>query len=269
MKRRRPATGGLELGPYGYMPLDAALVGRALERRGLSIVAGTIFDDLVAADNLPTLRQTDEICALITKLPPVPQEPGQHSRHPIWRSWIGGTTSATTMPAIPTAPHACRLPTGPDDAPHRGDRGPCAEIRRAGGDPSSCGRLYRVRGRDPADAADIPARRRVSASIPDTSTMPGWIRCSGCARMPAGSTTFISRISIKPCSTRSWASGSGSSTPAARASCARSARVSSTIRRSAGCSTRSTTTATSRSSRSVTRATWAAASATCSRAAIT
>ena len=40
--------GGLELGPYGYMPLDVARVGAALEARGLRIVAGTIFDDLVS-----------------------------------------------------------------------------------------------------------------------------------------------------------------------------------------------------------------------------
>jgi inosose dehydratase len=70
---------GIELGPYSYMPLDAGLVGQALERRGLSIIAGTIFDDLVARSNLPNLlRQTDEICALVTQLPRVPQERGQH-----------------------------------------------------------------------------------------------------------------------------------------------------------------------------------------------
>src|SRR5580700_10374083 len=40
--------GGLELGPYGYMPLDVTRVGAALEARGLRIVAGTIFDDLVS-----------------------------------------------------------------------------------------------------------------------------------------------------------------------------------------------------------------------------
>ncbi len=40
---------GIELGPYGYMPFDADLVGDALQQRGLSIVAGTIFDDLVDA----------------------------------------------------------------------------------------------------------------------------------------------------------------------------------------------------------------------------
>lgn len=37
--------GGLELGPYGYMPLDLDLVSEALNRRGLFIVAGTIFDE--------------------------------------------------------------------------------------------------------------------------------------------------------------------------------------------------------------------------------
>ena len=40
--------GGLELGPYGYVPLDLDAVSDALSRRGLFIVAGTIFDDLVA-----------------------------------------------------------------------------------------------------------------------------------------------------------------------------------------------------------------------------
>ena len=53
------------------------------ERRGLAIVAGTIFDDLVDAANLPSLlRQTDEICGLITKLPPVPQDEGQRYAAP-------------------------------------------------------------------------------------------------------------------------------------------------------------------------------------------
>lgn len=68
--------GGLELGPYGYMPLDVEQVGAALRERGLSIVAGTIFDDLVSPANRESLlRQTDEICAFITALPrPVSQE---------------------------------------------------------------------------------------------------------------------------------------------------------------------------------------------------
>ena len=70
--------GGLELGPYGYMPLDVGRVGAALSQRGLSIVAGTIFDDLVSPGNRgAVLRQTAEICAFITALPPPPLHPGQ------------------------------------------------------------------------------------------------------------------------------------------------------------------------------------------------
>ena len=70
---------GMELGPYGYIPLDIDVVSNALDKRGLFIIAGTIFDDLVAPSNLGNLlRQTDEICALITRLPAVPKEEGQH-----------------------------------------------------------------------------------------------------------------------------------------------------------------------------------------------
>lgn len=69
---------GIELGPYGYMPLDPGRVGEALEKRGLSLVAGTIFDDLVSEANLPNLlRQADEICALVTRLPRAPRDEGQ------------------------------------------------------------------------------------------------------------------------------------------------------------------------------------------------
>ena len=70
--------GGLELGPYGYLPLDLPRVSAALEARGLRIVAGTIFDDLVAPGNRDNLlHQTREICALITQLPAPARYPGQ------------------------------------------------------------------------------------------------------------------------------------------------------------------------------------------------
>ena len=69
---------GIELGPYGYIPLDMTTVATTLQANGLSIVAGTIFDDLVAPSNLANLlRQTHEICALLRQLPPLPTEPGQ------------------------------------------------------------------------------------------------------------------------------------------------------------------------------------------------
>ena len=75
--------GGLELGPYGYMPLDVGQVGAALEARDLRIVAGTIFDDLVNPENrLNLLRQTDEICSLITALPRPETLPGQRFAAP-------------------------------------------------------------------------------------------------------------------------------------------------------------------------------------------
>ena len=74
---------GLELGPYGYMPLDVERTGRELELNGLRIVAGTIFDDLVAPSNAASLlRQTHEICALLRELPRLPTEPGQRFAAP-------------------------------------------------------------------------------------------------------------------------------------------------------------------------------------------
>jgi len=69
---------GLELGPYGYVPLDLDRVGAALKARGLSIVAGTIFDDLASPGNRDNLmRQTEEICALVSRLPRVAPHDGQ------------------------------------------------------------------------------------------------------------------------------------------------------------------------------------------------
>ena len=85
--------GGLELGPYGYMPLDVARAGVALEARGLRIVAGTIFDDLVSRQNLENLlRQADEICALITALP----RPETHPRQRFPAPYLSVRTGATT-----------------------------------------------------------------------------------------------------------------------------------------------------------------------------
>lgn len=75
--------GGLELGPYGYMPLDASRLGEDLSARGLYIVAGTIFSDLVAVTNRQELvRQTREICSLVTSLPKPPAGPTQRFAAP-------------------------------------------------------------------------------------------------------------------------------------------------------------------------------------------
>lgn len=73
----------IELGPYGYLPIDVEVVSKELEKNGLAIVAGTIFDDLVSEDNYQeVLKQTTDICALITKLPELPVYDGQHFATP-------------------------------------------------------------------------------------------------------------------------------------------------------------------------------------------
>ncbi len=72
---------GLELGPYGYVPLDLERVSAALERRGLAIIAGAIFDDLVSPSNRDNLlEQADKICALISRLPQI--APFERQRFP-------------------------------------------------------------------------------------------------------------------------------------------------------------------------------------------
>lgn len=70
---------GIELGPYGYLPNDIPLVKAELEKNGLTIVAGTIFDDLVSAANFANIRkQVDDICTMLTALPRAEQVAGQH-----------------------------------------------------------------------------------------------------------------------------------------------------------------------------------------------
>ncbi|MBI0577800.1 TIM barrel protein [Neobacillus cucumis] len=69
---------GIELGPYGYIPMDIERVQTELSKNDLTIIAGTIFDDLVSESNFENLlQQVDDICSLITKLPPTPKEEGQ------------------------------------------------------------------------------------------------------------------------------------------------------------------------------------------------
>jgi inosose dehydratase len=52
------------------VPLEPKLVASSLKQNGLFIVAGTIFDDLVTTSNRKNLlRQTSDICELVTSLP--------------------------------------------------------------------------------------------------------------------------------------------------------------------------------------------------------
>ncbi|MED1468538.1 sugar phosphate isomerase/epimerase family protein [Bacillus salipaludis] len=74
---------GIELGPYGYIPMDIKKVQDELSKNDLTIIAGTIFDDLVSESNFENLlQQVDDICTLITKLPPSPKEEGQKFPNP-------------------------------------------------------------------------------------------------------------------------------------------------------------------------------------------
>ena len=69
----------IELGPNGWIPTDDIDgVSAELKKNNLSIVAGTIFDNVLDDENYEKLlKQVDGICSLITKLPPLPREEGQ------------------------------------------------------------------------------------------------------------------------------------------------------------------------------------------------
>lgn len=70
----------IELGPYGYLPIDVDVVAAELKKNNLAIVVGTIFHDLVTPENQQSvLHAVDDICKLITdpKLPKLPVHQGQ------------------------------------------------------------------------------------------------------------------------------------------------------------------------------------------------
>jgi inosose dehydratase len=74
---------GIELGPYGYLPYDIQAVKEELEKNDLTIIAGTIFDDLASPENKDyLLKMTEDICALITQLPRTPKSESQHFQTP-------------------------------------------------------------------------------------------------------------------------------------------------------------------------------------------
>ncbi|EPQ7391430.1 TIM barrel protein [Klebsiella pneumoniae] len=71
----------IELGPWGYLPTDPASLRAALEQHQLSLVAGTIFDDLLSEAHFPTLvALTHQICRNLSQVPsaePIPGPPFQ------------------------------------------------------------------------------------------------------------------------------------------------------------------------------------------------
>ncbi len=60
---------GLELGPYGFMPLDAGVVNTALFLKKLEICAGTIFEPLSdLSSQVDILNKTKILCELLQKI---------------------------------------------------------------------------------------------------------------------------------------------------------------------------------------------------------
>lgn len=64
----------IELGPWDYLPTDAAELTRQLDAHQLSLVAGTIFDDLVSEAHFPTL--THNLCRTMSSVPVATKTPG-------------------------------------------------------------------------------------------------------------------------------------------------------------------------------------------------
>ncbi|EIW17501.1 MULTISPECIES: sugar phosphate isomerase/epimerase family protein [Pelosinus] len=74
---------GIELGPYGYLPLDISVVKEELKKNDLTVIVGTIFDDLVSPENKDNLlKMTEDICKLIRALPRASKAENQHFQTP-------------------------------------------------------------------------------------------------------------------------------------------------------------------------------------------
>ncbi len=71
----------LELGPYGYLPLEAAVLTEELIKRNSQIVAGTLYDDLVSEESFHRIvAKTHEICKILASVPrPSPIEKQKQS----------------------------------------------------------------------------------------------------------------------------------------------------------------------------------------------
>jgi len=74
---------GIELGPYGYLPQDINVLKKELEKHKLTIVAGTIYEDLLSEKNFETvIEKTKVTCELLSKLPKPSQIEGQRYETP-------------------------------------------------------------------------------------------------------------------------------------------------------------------------------------------
>ena len=80
------ATAGyksIELGPWSYLPTRADELSAALNKQGLSLVAGTIFDDLVSEENFANIvALTHNICRNLSQVPSAEKTPGNPFQPP-------------------------------------------------------------------------------------------------------------------------------------------------------------------------------------------
>lgn len=80
------ATAGyksIELGPWSYLPTRADELSAALNKQGLSLVAGTIFDDLVSEENFANIvALTHNICRNLSQVPSAEKTPGNPYQPP-------------------------------------------------------------------------------------------------------------------------------------------------------------------------------------------
>lgn len=75
----------LELGPYGYLPADAALLTNELNKRNLQIVAGTLYDDLVSKESFQSIvEKTHKICKILSLIPTADELDNQKQRPPYY-----------------------------------------------------------------------------------------------------------------------------------------------------------------------------------------
>ncbi|NQT61253.1 MAG: TIM barrel protein [Bacteroidetes bacterium] len=66
---------GIELGPYGYLPQDPVMLKDELDSRGLTLVAGTLYDDLLSSSNVSDLlEKTHTTCRLLSSIIEVGQK---------------------------------------------------------------------------------------------------------------------------------------------------------------------------------------------------
>ncbi|MEZ3498571.1 TIM barrel protein [Pantoea sp. KPR_PJ] len=73
----------IELGPWGYLPTQQEELAAALSQHQLSLVAGTIFSDLVSESNFPAMvRLTHDICRNLKAAPQAEKTEGANAQPP-------------------------------------------------------------------------------------------------------------------------------------------------------------------------------------------